>query len=303
MLIAPSDPREHKLEGCSKKETDMRRIAGLALALLLILGAAVPAAARQNSKHDHHNSTLFATGQLGTALLAIDVERGTTKVIGPTGQPGSIALAITRNGRAAYSIASAVTGFPPGIDGANAQLARIDLATGAATLVGRPMGGNLSVMGMTFAPDGALYGAGDFDPQSPTFNSLYTIDVHTGLATRIGSLGAGVNETDYIMSFAWDSHGNLYGASMMALYRIHRNRTTNMATKVVDFVGSSLVMGIAIDEDGSFYAADLVGPPTLSTIYRVDVKTGFLTPLFNTGIAFVHNIAFKPKGDGQHGRD
>ena len=79
----------------------MRRIAGLALALLLILGAAVPAAARQNSKHDHHNSTLFATGQLGTALLAIDVERGTTKVIGPTGQPGSIALAITRNGRAA----------------------------------------------------------------------------------------------------------------------------------------------------------------------------------------------------------
>ncbi len=64
----------------------MRRIAGLGLALLLILGAAVPAAARQNSKHDHHNSTLFATGQLGTALLAIDVERGTTKVIGPTGQ-------------------------------------------------------------------------------------------------------------------------------------------------------------------------------------------------------------------------
>jgi hypothetical protein len=279
----------------------MRRIAGLALALLLILGAAVPAAARENSKHDHHKSTLFATGQMGTALLAIDVERGTTSVIGPTGQPGSIALAITRNGKVAYSIASAVTGFPPGIDGANAQLAKIDLETGAATLVGSPMGGNLSVMGMTFAPDGVLYGAGDFDPQSPTFNSLYTIDLHSGLANRVGSLGAGPNPTDFIMSFAWDSDGNLYGASMTALYRIHRNRTTNMATKVVDFVGSSLVMGIAIDEDGSFYAADFVDPPTFSTIYSVDVETGFLTPLFNTGIAFVHNIAFKPDAsDGHH---
>jgi hypothetical protein len=282
----------------------MRRIAGLALALLLILGAAVPAAARQNSKPDHHNSTLFATGQIGTALLAIDVERGTTRVIGPTGQPGSIALAITRNGKAAYSIASAVTGFPPGIDGANAQLAKIDLATGAATLVASPMGGNLSVMGLTFAPNGVLYGVGDFNPQSPTFNSLYRIDLHTGLATRVGSLGAGPNDTDFIMSLAWDSDDNLYGASMTALYRIHRNRTTNMATKVVDFVGSSLVMGIAIDEDGSFYAADFVGPPTFSTIYRVDVETGFLTPLFNTGIAFVHNIAFKPDtSDSHHDKD
>jgi hypothetical protein len=282
----------------------MRRIAGLALASLMILGSAVPAAARENAKRDRDNSTLFATAQIGTALLAIDVEKGATRVIGPTGQPGGAALAITRNGKAAYTVASAVTGFPPGINGANAQLAKIDLATGAATLVGSPMGGNLSVMGLTFAPDGILYGAGDFNPQSPTFNSLYTIDLHTGLATRIGSLGAGPSSMDFIMSFAWDSHGNLYGASETALYRIHRNRTTNMATKVVNFVGSSRVMGIAIDEDGGFYAADFVGSPTLSTIYRVDVETGFLTPLFNTGIAFVHNIAFKPDAsDGHHDKD
>src|SRR5207245_4784950 len=135
MLTAPSDPREHKQEGCSEKETDMRRIAGLALALSLILGAAVPAAARQNSKHDHHNSTLFATGQLGTALLAIDVERGTTKVIGPTGQPGSIALAITRHERAAYRTPSAAPGCAPRIDRAHPQRTRVDGRTGAATSV------------------------------------------------------------------------------------------------------------------------------------------------------------------------
>ncbi|HEV2034649.1 MAG TPA: hypothetical protein VGU71_10715, partial [Candidatus Dormibacteraeota bacterium] len=78
-------------------------------------------------------------------------------------------------------------------------------------------------------------------------------------------------------------------------YRIHRTRTTNAATKVGNCVGSSAVMGIAVGEDGSFYAADFIGPPNLSTIYGVNVETGFLTPHFNTGIANVHNIAFKPE--------
>jgi hypothetical protein len=102
------------------------------------------------------------------------------------------------------------------------------------------------------------------------------------------------------MSFAWDSEGNLYGASMMSLYRIHRYRATNAATKVVDFVGSSKVMGIAIDEDGNFYAADFVGPlPAVSKIYGVNIETGFLTPLFSTGVAFVHNIGFNSERERQ----
>jgi hypothetical protein len=260
----------------------------------MILGFAVPAAAGENPKHDRDNSTLFATGGMGTVLLAIDVEKGATTVIGPTGQPGSIALAITPDGKAAYTIAKAVKGFPPGVTGADSQLAKINLATGAATLVGGPMGGRLSVMGMTFAPNGVLYAAGGFDASLPTFNSLYTIDLTTGAATRVGSFDVGLMKSDFIMSFAWDSDGNMFGASMMSLYRIHRHRTTNAATKVVDFVESSVrssaVMGIAIGDDGSFYAADF--RPT-STIYSVDIETGFLKPLF-TSTAFVHNIAFKP---------
>jgi DNA-binding beta-propeller fold protein YncE len=265
----------------------MPRIAGLAFALLIILGFAVPAAADENSRHDRANSTLYATGQAGAVLLAIDVEKGTATVIGPTGRPGSLALAITPDGTAAYTVANFRSPL--------AQLAKIDLSTGAATLVGNPLGGNLQVMGLTFAPDGVLYAAGDFDPISPTFNSLYTIDLNTGAATRVGSLG-GSTTADFIMSFAWDSEGRMFGASMTSLYRIHRHRTANIATKVADFVGSSAVMGVAVGEDGTFYAADYIGPPKLSTIYAVDVETGFLTPLFNTAIAKVHNIAFKPQG-------
>jgi DNA-binding beta-propeller fold protein YncE len=294
----------------------MPRIAGLALAALMVLGFAIPAAAGENSKHDGANSTLFATGAAATGnhrvLLAIDVERGTTTVIGPASPgslaSGSLALAITPDGTAAYTIAKS---FNP----TAAQLAKIDLATGAQTLVGSPIGADLKIMGMTFSPDGVLYAAGNFDTNSLTFNSLYTIDLSTGAPTRVGSLGTGPNGTDFIMSFAVDSHGNMYGASMMALYRIHLPRTTDaeggatqeagqgvqtLATKVVDFIESpvrpSAVMGIAIGEDGSFYAADY--RPT-STIYAVDIETGFLKPLFPS-IAFVHNIAFNPERQRGH---
>jgi hypothetical protein len=120
------------------------------------------------------------------------------------------------------------------------------------------------------------------------------------------------------MSFAFDSAGNMYGASMMALYRIHPPRTTDvrggeaqsqeagqgdeaLATKVVDFVESpvrpSAVMGIAFGQDGRFYAADF--RPT-STIYAVDIETGFLKPLFPSTTAFVHNIAFIPQRQRVH---
>jgi hypothetical protein len=294
---------------------NMPRIAGLALAALMVLGFAVPAAASENSKHNGDNSTLFATGLAPTAvaggnrvLLAIDVARGTTTVVGPalgSLAPNSLALAITPDGTAAYTIAYSFSL-------AHAQLAKIDLATGAQSLVGSPIGADLKIMGMTFSPDGVLYAAGDFNtgpPVSPTFNSLYTIDLTTGAPTRVGSLGAGPTPMDYIMSFVFDSHGNMYGASETALYKIHlpdpkggEARTQEaghgaqaLAKKVVGFIGSSLVMGIAIGKDGNFYAADFVSALPLSRIYRLDVETGFLTPLFKTGIVNVHNIAFNPE--------
>jgi hypothetical protein len=287
----------------------MPRIAGLALAALMVLGFAVPAAAGENSKHDRDNSTLFATGLAATGthrvLLAIDIERGTTSVVGPalpgSLAPTSLALAITPDGKAAYTIANS---FAP----AAAQLAKIDLATGVQTLVGSPIGADLKIMGIVFSPDGVLYAAGDFDTSSTTFNSLYTIDLTTGAPTRVGSLGTGPDPNkDFVMSFVFDSHGNMYGASETALYKIHlpdaeggEARAQALARKVVGFIGSSLVMGIAIGENGNFYAADFVPAPTYSTIYRLNVETGFLTPLFNTGISNVHNIAFNPERQRGH---
>jgi len=87
----------------------------------------------------------------------------------------------------------------------------------------------------------------------------------------------------------------MYGASMMSLYSIDRASAT--ATKIADFNGAAMdppqIMGIAFDDNGRLYSADHVDlPDGGSTIYALDPQTAELTPLFKTGIAFVHNIAF-----------
>jgi DNA-binding beta-propeller fold protein YncE len=243
----------------------------------------------------HRSDVLFATAEAGAVLLGMDVDETTSTVIGSTGvAPQSLALAIARDGTTAYTIASAQ-------NVAEAHLAKINLATGAETLVGtHPLETDLYVMGMTFSPDGILYAAGDFDPTSPTFNSLYTIDLETGLATRVGSFDTGATKSAYIMSFTFDPDGNMYGASMMSLYTI--DRVTGSATRVTDFVGASTdpskVMGIAFDGNGKLFAADYIDlPGGGSTIYTVDLQSGLMTPLFKTGIALIHNIAFGPSPD------
>jgi len=269
----------------------MRYLKASALASLVLIGSAcglgaTPAAASdQQATHAHANATLYAMGEAGAELLRLDVEKGTVEVVGPTGvAPQSLALAIAPGWREAYTIAH--TQNP-----AQAHLAKVDLATGAESLVGNgPLGQNLYVMGMTSSRNGVLYAAGDFTPTSPTFNSLYTIDKSTGLATRIGSFGVGSVMSAFIMSLSFDSSGQLFGASQQSIYRI--DRTTGAATKVVDIAGAKRVMGLAFDQKGQLYASDYIPLPTGSTLYTVDLATGQFTPLIHTGIALVHNIAF-----------
>lgn len=268
----------------------MRNLKASALAAVILIGSAcglgtATAASNESTAHARANATLFAMGDAGAELLRIDVEKGTVKVVGPTGvAPQSLALAIEPGWRAAFTIAHAQ-------DPALAHLARIDLATGAETMIGgSPLGQNLYIMGMTSSRNGVLYAAGDFAPTSPTFNSLYTIDKSTGLATRIGSFGVGSAKMDFIMSLSFDPAGRLFGASQQSIYRI--DPTTGAATKVVDIVGAMRVMGLAFDQKGKLYASDFIPLPEGSTIYTVDLATGQFTALIHTDVAFVHNIAF-----------
>jgi hypothetical protein len=91
------------------------------------------------------------------------------------------------------------------------------------------------------------------------------------------------------LDFAPD--GTLYGANTSALYTI--DPATGLATKVVDFSGVTMVMGLAISRDWSFHVSDYVAQ---SAIHALDVSTGLAIPHLNTGLAKVHNITFKGPG-------
>jgi len=239
-----------------------------------------------------------ASGAL-TLLVAANLEAMRVRVVGSTSlRPFSAGLAFcpsegeNRQEVVAYTI---VDFFDP-----TAQLAKLDLNTGEATLVGSPGQGLdiLGIMGLTCSPEGTLYAIGQGDPTNPDFNSLYTVDRETGVATRIGSTG--VNDTasprfgnGFLMALAFAPDGTLYGVSDgeigkgSTLYRV--NRFTGLAAKVVD-MKVDVVMGLAIDEDGKFYVADWVPG---SKIYTLDAGTGMTTSILETQLDYVHNIAFK----------
>ena len=178
-----------------------------------------------------------------------------------------------------------------------AQLATLNLGTGAATLVGSPLGQVLSIMGMTCSPDGTLYAIGQFNSTDPAFNSLYTVNRETGLASRIGSTGV-LDPSDpsgfsgFLMALAFAPDGTLYGvgdgAKGSTLYSINIKRDNGLATKVAD-INVDAVMGLAIDKDGKFYVADYAPG---SKIYTLDSGTGMTTSILETHLDYVNNIAF-----------
>ena len=232
------------------------------------------------------DDALYATvaGSSPTAparLVTVSVRGVNDVTIGVVGSMDVGCASLARLGEGAMY---AVCG--PGIAKADLpqQMATIDLKTGHATMFGSPITG-LQVMGLEFAPDGTLYAAGDANPASPTFNSLYTVDVKTGAFARVGSTG--IPAPEFLMDFAFDKSGTMYAASSHSLFTI--DRKTGVATKVVDFVGGGDVMGLSFDTSQSrLYASDWKAPN--SALYLVDMKTGFLTPVAAFGYPLSHAL-------------
>jgi DNA-binding beta-propeller fold protein YncE len=164
------------------------------------------------------------------------------------------------------------------------QLATIDPKTGQATMFGVPVE-KLNVMALEFAPDGTLYAVGDANSASPTYNTLYTVDRKTGAFTAVGSTS--VPAPDFFMDLAFDARGTMYGASMFGLFSI--DRATGTATKVVDFVGGQVVMGLSYNaKQDKLYATDWRTPR--SVLYEVDTQNGFLTPMADIGHPLAHGL-------------
>ena len=126
----------------------------------------------------------------------------------------------------------------------NDYLFRINLSTGAGTLVGRigVAGSPIGVQAIAFAPNGTLYGWG------VERYGLVTIDPQTAAFTDVSaSYGGG----GFIQGMTFGEDGVLYGARDV-LYRI--NTSTGAATQIGAGDGFQDVRGIAVIPEPSLMA-------------------------------------------------
>jgi DNA-binding beta-propeller fold protein YncE len=243
------------------------------------------------------NDLFFTTTGFGAELIAIHGQNDhnfTTALIGATGGGNCLSLALSPLGTL-YSMCGSLFG--------EQKLATLDRGNGHANVFGVGVSG-LAVMSLTFGPDGTLYAVGNCNPGPTectpgplTYNSLYKVDVRNGLFTHIGPTGAPL----FFMDLAFDRDGNMYGVTcslspsggpLSTLYRISL-ANNGKATKVVDLVGSTSIMGLSFDrENNKLYATDFYS--VNSALYLVDIKTGFLTPVATMGYGHSSNLVSVP---------
>lgn len=276
------------------------------VALFAVVGgtgyATIPGASTA-ARHGDGKELFYTTSGAGTGLpngaeifaIAVRGAEVTTRDIGPThgGDCGSLALSPRGT---LYSMCGALFG--------DQRLATINQKTGRAHLFGVHVPG-LAVMAMAFGGNGVLYAVGGCNPDpttfectpdsDPTYNSLYKVNVRTGAFTRIGSTGA----PQFFMDLTFDRHGHMLGVTTTInpsgvpaiLYRI--NPSTGKARKLVNLVGSNLVMGLAFGRDGKLYATDNF--PN-SGLYRIDPKTGFETAIAALPFGFSSDLVLMNAG-------
>lgn len=223
--------------------------------------------------------TVYSTGGDGTQLVSIDTLTGAGTVIGPTGTTATFGAAFSPSG-VLYTVTDSYS--------SSGRLATLDLTTGAATVFGAPVG-VANMMVLEFATDGTLYTA------SWVTDSLYKMNVTTGVPTLIGSLGF-----SGVMDFAFDSTGTLWGVNSTDLWKI--NLTTGAGTHVTAVSGTGgCLMGLAFDAADNLYGTEWCSGN--SPLYKIDPSTGVATVVGITGISQPHGgdvllTAVDSDGDG-----
>lgn len=215
-------------------------------------------------------SVIYATAQEGAVLVAIDPGTGAASVVGSLNVSGAFAMAARADGVFFTVTDSGFTSNP------NARLATVDPRTGAATVFGQPFGVYLRMMGLAFSNEGVLYGS------SPITQSLYRIDLRTGLPERVGPFGV-----NGVMDLAFDAAGTMFANTQTAIYRVDQG--TGAAALVTRVTGAQRLMGIAFDANGSLYATTFAAE---SELYRIDMSTGSATLVGRAGQPFVHSAEF-----------
>jgi hypothetical protein len=148
-----------------------------------------------------------------------------------------------------------------------AQLATVDVATGATTLIGST---GIALTDIAFSPTGDLYGI--------SFTSLYQVNASTGATTLVGSLGA-VSGTANALVFGSD--GTLYMAGS-SLYSV------NTLTGAASAIGA---IGFQSGGDLAFIGSTLYMATSGNQLVEVDVSTGAGTFIGNLGVPNMFGLA------------
>jgi hypothetical protein len=207
---------------------------------------------------------MYSSGADGTTLVRINTTTAVGTTIGALGTTATYAGAFDPTTGEFYTLANSYL---------NAQLASVNLTTGAATVFGAPVG-IPDMMVMEVAADGTMYTA------SWSTNTLYTMNKSTGVATPIGALGFGS-----VMDFAFDNSGTLYAVNSTQLWTV--NTATGAGTLLTNLTGpSSCIMGLSFDSANNLFGTDYCSAN--SPLYAINRITGVETSVGFTGIANPH---------------
>ena len=176
----------------------------------------------------------------------------------------------------------------------NSQLARVDISTGEATLIGSPTG-TLTIP-LEVADDGTIYAVGYLWPEVVGDNTnLFTVNKTDGQLTAVGP-------TDVLqaMDLAFDSQGTLWllsgGENGNHLYTL--DKATGEATRVSTVKGvveatepGAELMGIMFDEHDTLFGTAFMGsanPEFVSPLFNIDPTSGTATVIGSTGFVNPH---------------
>ncbi len=218
-------------------------------------------------------SEFYCTNNNGNALIKVNALTGAVTTIGNFGFGGTYALAFKPDGTA-WTLLNGL---------GNAQLASVNLITGAATPVGSPFG--FPALGLDANSAGQLYTVGY------TNANLYTINSSTGVTTFVASTGGYTS----VMDIAFDASNTLWSISSNG--RVNSINTTTGAVTVGPVMSGGISlgseMGLMISNNGTMYLTEYTGSPRLFT---VNPLTGVTTLISSLAANFPHGGDFPPGG-------
>lgn len=163
------------------------------------------------------------------------------------------------------------------VDGSS-NLIVINPTDGSGTVVATLnfAGASVDVPSMAFSPSGTLYviNRGDVD-------SLYTVNVSTGVGTLVGSTGSG----RILQDLAFAPNGTLYAWDIFqGLFTV--NTATGAATDVNPSEGATAnIQSLAFSPDGTLYGAQY-------GLFTIDTATGVPSSISTSGLSDVRGMEF-----------